>query len=130
LNSSKFIYSDDLNNTRDELRAARRRQHTRNFDTRFIHKDGRIVTLSWLGAWSELVRRHFFIGPDTTESRQAQETLRESEQLARGIIDTALDAFIQMTEDGAISDWNPQAETIFGWSREQAVGRKLAHLII
>jgi PAS domain S-box-containing protein len=129
-NSIKFIHSDDLNNTRDELRAARRRRHTRNFDTRFIHKDGRIVTLSWLGAWSEPVRRHFFIGRDTTESRQAQETLRESEQLARGIIDTALDAFIQMTEDGAISDWNPQAETIFGWSRDEAIGRKLGDLII
>ena len=77
-----------------------------------------------MGAWSEPVRRHFFIGRDMTESRQAQETLRESEQLARGIIDTALDAFIQMTEDGAISDWNPQAETIFGWSRSEAIGRK------
>jgi PAS domain S-box-containing protein len=129
-NSIKFIYSADLNNTRDELRAARRQQYTRNFDTRFIHKDGRIVTLSWAGAWSEPVRRHFFIGRDMTESWQAQETLRESEQLARGIIDTALDAFIQMTEDGAISDWNPQAETIFGWSRDEAVGRKLGDLII
>jgi PAS domain S-box-containing protein len=129
-NSIKFIYSNDLNNTRDELRAARRRQHTRNFDTRFIHKDGRIVTLSWLGTWSEPVRRYFFIGRDATESRQAQETLRESEQLARGIIDTAPDAFIQMTEDGVISDWNPQAETVFGWSRSEALGRRLSDLII
>ncbi len=39
----RFIYSDDLNNTRDEMRAARRRNHTRNFDTRFIHSSGRIV---------------------------------------------------------------------------------------
>jgi PAS domain S-box-containing protein len=129
-NSIKFIFSDDLNNARDELRAARRRQRTRNFDTRFIHKNGRIVTLSWMGAWSEPVRRYFFIGRDTTESRQAQQTLRESEQLARGIIDTALDAFIQMTEDGTISDWNPQAENIFGWSRSEALGRRLDELII
>jgi PAS domain S-box-containing protein len=129
-NSIKFIYSDDLNDTRDELRAARRKQHTRNFDTRFIHKDGRIVTLSWMGTWSEPVRRHFFIGRDMTESRQAQETLRESEQLARGIIDNALDAFVQMSEDGTISDWNSQAETIFGWSRSEAVGKRLGDLII
>jgi PAS domain S-box-containing protein len=129
-NSIKFIYSNDLNNTRDELRAARRRLHPRNFDTGFVHRDGHIVTLSWTGAWSEPVRRYFFIGRDTTEGRQAQETLLESEQLARGIIDTALDAFIQMTEDGVISDWNPQAETIFGWSRSEAIGRRLDELII
>ncbi|MBU6464469.1 MAG: PAS domain S-box protein [Bradyrhizobium sp.] len=129
-NSIKFIFSDDLNISRDELRAARRWQHTRNFDARFIHNDGRIVTLSWTGTWSEPVRRYFFIGRDATESHQAQQTLRESEQLARGIIDTALDAFIQMTEEGTISDWNLQAENIFGWSRSEALGRRLDELII
>ena len=129
-NSIKFIYSNDLNVTRDELRAARRQRHTRNFDTRFIHKDGRIVTLSWMGTWSEPVRRHFFIGRDMTESRLAQETLRDSEQLARGIIDNALDAFVQMNEDGTISDWNSQAEQIFGWSHEEALGKSLGELII
>ena len=56
--------------------------------------------------------------------------MRESEQLARGIIDTALDAFIQMNEDGTISDWNSQAETIFGWSRSEAIGRPLGDLIV
>ena len=48
------------------------------------------MTLSWMGTWSEPVRRYFFVGRDMTESRLAQETLRESEQLARGIIDTKL----------------------------------------
>jgi PAS domain S-box-containing protein len=125
-----FIHGDDLDNTREEMRAARRGQHTRNFDSRYVHRDGRIVTLSWMGTWSEPVRRHFFIGRDMTESRRAQETLRESEQLARGIIDTALDAFVQMDEDGTIADWNTQAETIFGWSHSEAVGKSLSELII
>ncbi|MDB5611887.1 MAG: hybrid sensor histidine kinase/response regulator [Bradyrhizobium sp.] len=126
----EFIDGDDLENTRAEMRAARRGQHTRNFDSRYVHKDGRIVTLSWMGTWSEPVRRHFFIGRDMTDSRQAQETLRESEQMARGIIDTALDAFVQMDENGTIADWNSQAETIFGWSRSEALGGKLSELII
>ncbi len=39
-----------------------------------------------------------------TESRRVQETLRESEQLARGIIDTALDAFVQIDGKGVIRD--------------------------
>ena len=129
-NTVKFIYSDDLNKTRDELRAIRRKQHARNFYTRFIHKDGRIVTLSWMGAWSEPVRRHFFIGRDMTESWIAQEKLLESEQLARGIIDSALDGFVQMKEDGTISDWNSQAEKIFGWSYSEAIGKNLGEMII
>jgi PAS domain S-box-containing protein len=126
----EFIHGDDLDSTREEMRAARRGQRTRNFDSRYMHKDGRIVMLSWMGTWSEPVRRHFFVGRDMTASRLAQETLRESEQLARGIIDTALDAFIQMDENGTISDWNSQAEKIFGWSRSEALGGKLSELII
>ena len=124
-----FILGADLDNTREEMRAARRGQHTRNFDSRYVHKDGRIVTLSWMGAWSEPVKRHFFIGRDMTESRLAQEALRESEQMARGIVDTAIDAFFQSDERGSILNWNWQAETIFGWPRQEALGKNLFELI-
>lgn len=126
----EFLYADDLENTRAEMRAARRGQQMRNFETRYTHKDGRIVTLTWMGTWSEPVQRHFFIGRDMTASRRAQEALLESEQLARGIVDTALDAFIQMDEAGAVLDWNHQAEKLFGWSRQAVLGRPLADLII
>jgi PAS domain S-box-containing protein len=126
----EFIHGDDLDNTRAEMRGSRRGRHSRNFDSRYVHKGGRIVTLSWMGTWSEPVRRHFFIGRDMTESRLARETLLESEQQARGIIDTALDAFVQMAENGSVLDWNSQAESIFGWSRSEALGQPLAELII
>src|SRR5208337_3512419 len=60
----------------------------------------------------------------------AQETLRESEQQARGIIDTALDAFVQIDESGRILNWNAQAEVIFGWPRQEALGKDFIELII
>jgi PAS domain S-box-containing protein len=128
--ATEFIHPADLDSTRGELRAARRGQHTRNFDARYVHKDGRIVTLSWMGTWSEPVHRHFFVGRDMTESRRAQEALRESERQARGIIDTALDAFVQVDERGRILDWNSQAEVIFGWPRRDALGKNFMELLI
>jgi PAS domain S-box-containing protein len=129
-NAAEFIHPDDLETGREAMRAARRERHSKIPDLRYIHKNGRSVALSWLGTWSDPVRRHFFVARDMTESHQAQETLRESEQLARGIINTALDAFVQMDETGTILDWNAQAEKIFGWSRSEAIGQKLAALII
>ena len=121
-----FIHPDHLETSRQEMRAARRGQRPKISDTRCIHKNGREVWLSWLGTWSEPAKRFFFVGRDMTESRLAQETLRESEQLARGIVDTALDAFVQIDEQGRIRDWNAQAENIFGWpsrrgAREECV---------
>jgi PAS domain S-box-containing protein len=125
-----FIHPDDLDYTREKLRAARHGHHTMNFDSRYVHKDGRIVALSWMGTWSEPVKRHFFIGRDMTQSRLAQEALLESEQLARGIVETALDAFIQIDENSIIVDWNSQAETIFGWPRKEALGKNFSALIL
>ena len=47
-----FIHPDDLDPTREEMRLARRGRNTRNFECRYIHKDGRAVTLTWAGVWS------------------------------------------------------------------------------
>ena len=124
-----FIHRDHLENSRAEMRAARRGEMPKLSDTRCIHKDGREVWLSWLGTWSEPVKRYFFVGRDMTESRKAQETLRESERLARNIVETALDAFIQTDESDAILNWNSQAEVIFGWRREEVLGKNLIDLI-
>ncbi|MET0706643.1 MAG: PAS domain S-box protein, partial [Tardiphaga sp.] len=118
-----FIHPGHLETSRQEMRAARRGQRPKISDTRCIHKNGREVWLSWLGTWSEPARRFFFVGRDMTESRLAQQTLRESEQLARGIIDTALDAFVQVDAQGIIRDWNTQAENLLGWRRDEALGK-------
>jgi PAS domain S-box-containing protein len=124
-----FIHPDHLETSRAEMRAARRGEQPKVSDTRGIHKDGREVWLSWLGTWSEPVKRYFFVGRDMTDSRKAQETLRESERLARNIIETALDAFVQTDESDAILNWNTQAAMIFGWQREEVLGKNLIDLI-
>jgi PAS domain S-box-containing protein len=67
---------------------------------------------------------------DMTERKLAQEALLESVELAHGIIATALDGFVQIDAAGTILEWNPQMETIFGWTREEAIGRSLIELCV
>ena len=55
---------------------------------------------------------------------------REAEVRLRATIDNALDAVVQMDSEGIIINWNNQAEKIFGWTREEAVGRALHETII
>jgi two-component system, LuxR family, sensor kinase FixL len=61
---------------------------------------------------------------------QAELTLLSAEKRLRAVIDSALDAVVTMDQDGRITDWNANAETIFGWSSGEAVGRQLAETII
>src|SRR6516162_11446804 len=48
----------------------------------------------------------------------------------RLIMETALDAVVVMNSDGVVADWNDRAAGVFGWSRDEAVGRTMADLII
>jgi PAS domain S-box-containing protein len=56
---------------------------------------------------------------------EVAETKQSLEQLVR----SAGDAIISVDRDGKIQGWNPAAERIFAWTREQAVGRLLTTLI-
>jgi PAS domain S-box-containing protein len=64
------------------------------------------------------------------ERRRAEEALEETKEHYRTIIETANDAFIAIDTSGEITDWNDQAEAIFGWSREEALGLALTETII
>ena len=66
------------------------------------------------------------------EARVAERTseLAESAAVHGSILEQANDAFVSMDEHGLIVEWNRMAEATFGWSRDDAVGQKLADLII
>ena len=46
------------------------------------------------------------------------------------IIETAPEAFVAVNEDRVICEWNAEAERIFGWPRDEAVGRHLIGTVL
>jgi PAS domain S-box-containing protein len=70
------------------------------------------------------------VAHDTTERHKAEQALEVSERRTRLIIENAYDAYVAMDQDGAIVDWNPQAENIFGWKRDEVIGKPLSDIII
>lgn len=59
----------------------------------------------------------------------AKHASEEAHHLLQSILDNALDAHILMDREGLVVGWNPNAETIFGWLSEEAVGKPLATLV-
>jgi PAS domain S-box-containing protein len=73
---------------------------------------------------------------DITAAKENEQALRASnERLAaeqrrvQVILDNSHDAFVAVDAEGAITDWNAQAERLFGWTRAEVLGRDLAGLI-
>ncbi|MFC1568048.1 PAS domain S-box protein [Pseudomonadota bacterium] len=65
--------------------------------------------------------------------RQQQDTnklLNQQKVRARSVIESAHDAYVCIDTNSVITDWNPRAEKMFGWSRSDAVGKTLLETII
>jgi PAS domain S-box-containing protein len=66
----------------------------------------------------------------TEELARALAAVQANEQRINTIIETAQDAFIGMDLQGRVTDWNSQAQRMFGWRREEALGQPLAELVV
>ena len=70
------------------------------------------------------------IAEDITEIKLAQERARAGEARIQAMLDSALDAIIMIDHEGKVVEWNPAAEVMFGYGRQQALGQRLPELII
>jgi PAS domain S-box-containing protein len=67
---------------------------------------------------------------DIEELKCIENALRDSEARKDAILNSALDCIITMNGQGLVVDFNPAAERTFGYSRQEAVGRTVAELLI
>jgi sigma-B regulation protein RsbU (phosphoserine phosphatase) len=100
----------------------------------YQHKDGRQILTESTGlpisnAAGNIVKWRG-VDRDVTAKVHFQEALIESEKRVRLIIENSLSAIVLMNSDGIVIDWNQPAEKIFGWTKEEAIGRRLDELII
>ncbi|MGX4643854.1 CHASE domain-containing protein [Massilia sp. SYSU DXS3249] len=66
----------------------------------------------------------------TLELRQSYERNEAERRRMDVILRNTYDAFIAIDADGRITDWNPQAERLFGWSELEARGREIGELLV
>ena len=64
---------------------------------------------------------------EALEKRLSADRVRARTRL---ILDAALDAVIAMDDRGCITEWNPQAQAVFGWRRDEVLGHRLSDMII
>jgi PAS domain S-box-containing protein len=64
------------------------------------------------------------------ERRHGDQEVHRSEALKAAVLESALDAIITIDHRGAIVEFNPAAERMFGWPRSEAIGKVLVDLII
>lgn len=63
-------------------------------------------------------------------SQRETSRVEASDRQLRDMLDAALDAHVVMDARGRITRWNAQAEAMFGWRREEIIGKELADTMI
>lgn len=81
-------------------------------------------------ATARLRAEHRQAQQESAWAKAAEAALLQSQERNRAIVDTAFDGVITIDSTGIVTDWNAQATAIFGWSREDAMGRALSETII
>src|SRR5258706_1369141 len=67
---------------------------------------------------------------DITERKRNEAALARSEARARAMLDSALDAIVTIDSAGAIIEFNPAAERMFGRSRVEVIGERMSALLM
>lgn len=99
----------------------------------FVGKDGQsgyldLFTFPYFDSEGKLIGVIEYVR-DITDRKLAEEGLLESEEQFRAISHAAGDAIIYMDGNGNIAYWNPAAESMFGYTSQEALGREL-HVLI
>jgi PAS domain S-box-containing protein len=64
------------------------------------------------------------------EHRRVEEALHDVQLRTRVILDTANDPYVEMDNAGRIIEWNAQAEVVFGWGRDDVLGRLMQDVLV
>ena len=103
-------------------------------EARYKHRDGSLfwarANVSVILAAPGVASFYVLHLEDISESIAARAALVASEARNAAVIDATLDAMVVIDGAGTITAFNPAAERMFGYSKEQVIGRELAETII
>ncbi|HEX4794436.1 MAG TPA: PAS domain S-box protein [Humisphaera sp.] len=94
-------------------------------------KDGTTFPMHLAVSELKLGNQQMFTGiaRDISDVRNAIRSLQESEGRTRAILDAAVDAILTIEENGEVESMNPSAEKLFGYTREEVIGRNVKMLM-
>jgi PAS domain S-box-containing protein len=100
------------------------------FETRHKCKDGRIIDVEISINYLETDGGRLFVFiRDITQHKQADESLRESEERFRSVVETAKEGIVNIDSEGNIISWNKAAEEMFGYSFDEIMGKPVTFLM-
>jgi PAS domain S-box-containing protein len=106
--------------------------HSSSFQTRLINPNGQTFWYSTMISKISYKNKPALqlVMHEITDQKLLEEALRLNEKKYRNVLDTAPLAFVVWDKDCCITEWNHQAEELFGWKRDEILGKNFFDYII
>lgn len=132
-----FVYPDDKERTLNEVKKLQTGALTINFENRYICKDGSLKWILWSTSPDVSTGLLYAVARDITQMKKDYENLNlytkkleDDEREIRAVFEGAPDPVIIINSENKITRWNPRAEEVFGWTKDEVVGKFLYEFII
>ncbi|MCI0408335.1 MAG: PAS domain S-box protein, partial [Acidobacteria bacterium] len=103
-------------------------------EKRYLRKDGSLAWAHTNATWIQDATGNPLYSvkliQDISERKAAEEALRESEARKGAILDTALDGILTIDHQGKALEFNPAAERLFGFQRDEVIGKDILDEIV
>lgn len=71
------------------------------------------------------ITHYLAVKEDITERKRIEAALKASEQYSRSIVDSSLDMIVAVDNQRRITEFNPAAQRVFGYSRDEVIGKHI-----
>lgn len=127
------IHPEDIESLMESIEISRRTLDPWSHEFRFMNPTGDPVWV--LGHSMPILQEDgstvwHGVLTDISEVRRSQNALKQSEELFSKVADNSYDAIILLDSSGNTRYWNKAAERIFGYKREEILGKELHRIIM
>jgi diguanylate cyclase (GGDEF)-like protein/PAS domain S-box-containing protein len=89
-----------------------------------------VATTRGIDVAERKVRRFTAHGASRAAMRREESTARHLRTRMERVLDVADDAFVETDGEGVVTEWNRRSEEIFGWARDEVLGRPITTFLV
>lgn len=116
-----LIHPEDRENARKSIKTVSKKHITPVLEVRLSHKNGTFRYYEWYLYYDTHNKLYYSVARDITGRREYEEKLLR----LNTIVESSLDAIYAIDDNGNILSWNNAAEKIFGYSKEEILGKSI-----
>ncbi len=116
----EFLHPDYIIQTANSIKKIMQGYETRNFENKYIKKNGAVVVIEWSARWDEHEQLRYGVARDITEKRKNEQAIVDSEAKYKNLFENSpLPMFIWDFKTLQILNCNTEALLLYGYTKAE-----------